>query len=87
MGSDGMQVNIIVNEVILNRCCQIARTALGSKAPAHPNGHLNMSQSSNDNFPTAMYVAAAVQTNERLVPAVTARWERWHLRRWRRTSE
>ncbi len=72
MTGSGTQFNMNVNEVISNRCCQIARTALGSKKPVHPNDHVNMSQSSNDNFPAAMYVAAAVETIKRLVPAVTA---------------
>jgi len=46
-----------VNEVISNRCCQIAGTPLGSKAPVHPNDHVNMAQSSNDSFPSAMNIA------------------------------
>jgi len=54
-----------------NRCCQIAGTPLGSKKPVHPNDHVNMSQSSNDSFPAAMYIAAAVNVTERLVPSVT----------------
>jgi fumarate hydratase class II len=61
-----------VNEVISNRCCQLAGTALGSKAPVHPNDHVNMSQSSNDSFPSAMYIAAAVNVKGRLLPAVTS---------------
>jgi len=61
-----------VNEVISNRCTQLAGTPLGSKRPVHPNDHVNMSQSSNDSFPSAMYVAAAVAVNDRLVPAVKA---------------
>jgi fumarate hydratase class II len=61
-----------VNEVISNRCCQLAGTPLGSKSPVHPNDHANMSQSSNDNFPSAMYIAAAVNTTQRLLPAVAA---------------
>jgi fumarate hydratase class II len=61
-----------VNEVISNRCCQIAGTPLGSKKPVHPNDHVNMSQSSNDNFPSAMYIAAATNTISRLMPAVAA---------------
>jgi fumarate hydratase, class II len=59
-----------VNEVISNRCCQIAGTPLGSKTPVHPNDHVNMAQSSNDSFPSAMYVAAAVNVTQRLIPAV-----------------
>ena len=72
MTGSGTQFNMNVNEVISNRCCQIAGTPLGSKKPVHPNDHVNMSQSSNDTFPSAMYVAAAVNTAERLLPAVKA---------------
>jgi len=71
MTGSGTQFNMNVNEVISNRCCQVAGTDLGSKAPVHPNDHVNMSQSSNDSFPTAMYIATAVNTTERLMPAVT----------------
>ncbi len=53
MTGSGTQFNMNVNEVIANRCCQIAGTPLGSKKPVHPNDHVNMSQSSNDTFPTA----------------------------------
>ena len=70
MTGSGTQFNMNVNEVISNRCSQIAGTALGSKKPVHPNDHVNMSQSSNDNFPAAMYIAAAVETTKRLIPAV-----------------
>jgi fumarate hydratase class II len=59
-----------VNEVISNRCCQLAGTPLGSKMPVHPNDHVNMGQSSNDSFPSAMYIATAVNVTQRLVPAV-----------------
>jgi fumarate hydratase class II len=72
MTGSGTQFNMNVNEVISNRCCQLAGTALGSKTPVHPNDHVNMSQSSNDSFPSAMYIAAAVGVTSRLVPAVTA---------------
>jgi fumarate hydratase class II len=72
MTGSGTQFNMNVNEVISNRCCQLAGTDLGSKAPVHPNDHVNMSQSSNDSFPSSMYIAAAVNTTERLIPAVTA---------------
>ena len=54
----GTQSNMNVNEVISNRCCQIAGTPLGSHKPVHPNDHVNMSQSSNDTYPTAMHIAA-----------------------------
>jgi fumarate hydratase, class II len=70
MTGSGTQFNMNVNEVISNRCCQIAGTPLGSKTPVHPNDHVNMSQSSNDSFPTAMNIAAAANAKQRLVPAV-----------------
>ena len=72
MTGSGTQFNMNVNEVISNRCCQVAGTPLGSKAPVHPNDHVNMSQSSNDSFPTAMNIAAAVNVKGRLIPAVQA---------------
>jgi fumarate hydratase class II len=72
MTGSGTQFNMNVNEVIANRCCQLAGTALGSKAPVHPNDHANLSQSSNDTFPAAMYIAAAIGVKERLLPAVAA---------------
>ena len=72
MTGSGTQFNMNVNEVISNRCCQLAGTPLGSKKPVHPNDHVNMSQSSNDTFPSAMYIAAAVNVVRRLVPAVKA---------------
>jgi len=72
MSGSGTQFNMNVNEVISNRCCQLAGTPLGSKTPVHPNDHVNMSQSSNDSFPSAMNIAAAVQVRRRLMPAVKA---------------
>src|ERR1700723_4409826 len=72
MTGSGTQFNMNVNEVISNRCCQLAGTPLGSKTPVHPNDHVNMSQSSNDTFPSAMYIAAALNVVKRLVPAVKA---------------
>src|SRR5471032_1170279 len=72
MTGSGTQFNMNVNEVMSNRCCQIAGTPLGSKAPVHPNDHVNMSQSSNDTFPSAMYIAAATNTIQRLVPVISA---------------
>ena len=72
MTGSGTQFNMNVNEVISNRCCQLAGTPLGSKKPVHPNDHVNMSQSSNDNFPSAMYIAAATNTVQRLIPSVSA---------------
>jgi len=70
MTGSGTQFNMNVNEVISNRCCQIAGTPLGSKTPVHPNDHVNMSQSSNDSFPSAMNIAAATNTKQRLIPTV-----------------
>jgi fumarate hydratase class II len=72
MTGSGTQFNMNVNEVISNRCCQLAGHDLGSKTPVHPNDHVNMAQSSNDSFPSAMYICAAVNTTERLIPAVKA---------------
>jgi len=72
MTGSGTQFNMNVNEVISNRCCQLAGTPLGSKTPVHPNDHINMSQSSNDSFPSAMNIAAAVNAKQRLIPAVKA---------------
>jgi fumarate hydratase class II len=70
MTGSGTQFNMNVNEVISNRCCQLAGTPLGSKTPVHPNDHVNMSQSSNDSFPSAMNIAAAANVKQRLIPAV-----------------
>jgi fumarate hydratase class II len=70
MTGSGTQFNMNVNEVISNRCCQLAGTKLGSKTPVHPNDHVNLSQSSNDSFPSAMHIATAVAVKQRLMPAV-----------------
>jgi len=67
----GTQTNMNVNEVISNRAIELAGGVLGSKKPVHPNDDVNMSQSSNDTFPTAMHIAAVVEITDRLVPAVT----------------
>jgi fumarate hydratase class II len=72
MTGSGTQFNMNLNEVISNRCSQIAGTPLGSHKPVHPNDHVNMAQSSNDSFPSAMNIAAAVNAKSRLVPAVRA---------------
>jgi fumarate hydratase class II len=72
MTGSGTQFNMNVNEVISNRCCQLAGTPLGSKTPVHPNDDVNMAQSSNDSFPSAMNIAAAVNVKQRLIPAVAA---------------
>jgi fumarate hydratase, class II len=66
----GTQTNMNVNEVIANRAIELAGGQMGSKKPIHPNDHVNMSQSSNDTFPTAMHIAAAEQLKTRLIPAV-----------------
>jgi len=66
----GTQTNMNVNEVISNRAIELAGGVMGSKKPIHPNDDVNMSQSSNDTFPTAMYIAAATAVKERLIPAV-----------------
>src|SRR5918995_621407 len=68
----GTQTNMNVNEVISNRAIELAGGERGSKAPIHPNDHVNMSQSSNDTFPTAMHIAAAEEVVHRLIPSVTA---------------
>ncbi len=70
MTGSGTQFNMNVNEVISNRACQLAGTPLGSKTPVHPNDHVNMSQSSNDSFPSAMYIASALGVSQRLIPSV-----------------
>jgi fumarate hydratase, class II len=70
MTGSGTQSNMNVNEVIANRAIELAGGVRGSKKPVHPNDHVNLSQSSNDTFPTAMHIAAAVALAERLVPKV-----------------
>jgi fumarate hydratase class II len=67
----GTQTNMNVNEVIANRAIELSGGVLGSKVPVHPNDDVNMSQSSNDTFPTAMHVAAVEEICDRLIPAVT----------------
>jgi fumarate hydratase, class II len=66
----GTQTNMNVNEVIANRAIEMLGGTMGAKKPIHPNDHVNRSQSSNDSFPTAMHIAAAVEVNERLVPSL-----------------
>ena len=66
----GTQTNMNVNEVISNRAIELAGGVLGSKKPIHPNDHVNMSQSSNDTFPTAMHIAAAERIHNALIPAI-----------------
>jgi fumarate hydratase, class II len=67
----GTQSNMNVNEVISNRAIQLTGGKLGSKTPVHPNDDVNMSQSSNDTFPTAMHIAAVTAIDEHLLPAIT----------------
>ena len=67
----GTQTNMNANEVISNRAIEIANGILGSKTPIHPNDHVNMSQSSNDTFPTAMHIASAEVIHQQLIPMVT----------------
>ena len=66
----GTQTNMNANEVISNRGIELAGGKLGSKKPLHPNDDVNLSQSSNDTFPTAMHIAAAEELTHRLIPAV-----------------
>jgi fumarate hydratase class II len=72
MTGSGTQFNMNVNEVIANRCSQIAGQPLGSHKPVHPNDDVNMAQSSNDSFPSAMSIAAALGVKQRLMPALEA---------------
>ena len=68
----GTSTNMNVNEVISNRACQLAGKPVGAKDPVHPNDHVNMGQSSNDTFPTAMHVAVASELEYKLAPALDA---------------
>ena len=68
----GTQTNMNANEVISNRAIEMAGGELGTKRPVHPNDHVNMSQSSNDTFPTSMHIAAAQTIVQRLLPSVRA---------------
>ena len=68
----GTQTNMNANEVISNRAIELSGGVMGSKEPVHPNDHVNMSQSSNDTFPTAMHIAAAEEIVFRLLPSVAA---------------
>ncbi len=67
----GTQTNMNANEVIANRAIELLGGTLGSKTPVHPNDHVNLGQSSNDSFPTAMHIAAAIEIDHRLLPALT----------------
>ena len=66
----GTQSNMNVNEVVSNRCIQLVGGTLGSQEPVHPNDHVNMGQSSNDTFPTAMHIAAYTMAMEKTIPAL-----------------
>jgi fumarate hydratase class II len=81
----GTQSNMNVNEVISNRAIQLLGGELGSKVPIHPNDHVNMAQSSNDTFPTAMHIASALEVKKYLLPrvealaaAIEAKAKQWH---------
>ena len=66
----GTQTNMNVNEVISNRAIEILKGKKGTKKPVHPNDHVNKSQSTNDVFPTAMHIAIAMETREKLLPSL-----------------
>ncbi|MCT0213331.1 MULTISPECIES: class II fumarate hydratase [unclassified Synechococcus] len=68
----GTQTNMNLNEVIANRAIEAAGGVLGSKSPVHPNDHVNLSQSSNDTFPTALHLAVAIELERALIPAIEA---------------
>ncbi len=68
----GTSTNMNANEVISNRCCQLAGNPIGAKDPVHPNDHVNLGQSSNDTFPTAIHLAAGLQLRDQLKPALAA---------------
>ena len=70
MSGSGTQCNMNVNEVISNRAIQLSGGVMGTRSPVHPNDHVNMSQSTNDVFPTAMHIAAAMGAGKNLIPAV-----------------
>ncbi|MGW9132263.1 class II fumarate hydratase [Streptomyces sp. NPDC055681] len=81
----GTQSNMNTNEVISNRAIQLTGAELGSKSPIHPNDHVNMGQSSNDTFPTAMHIAAVREIHEHLLPSIQAlqhaietKAQQWH---------
>jgi fumarate hydratase class II len=81
----GTQSNMNVNEVISNRCIQLLTGELGSKTPIHPNDDVNMGQSSNDTFPSAMHIAAVLEIHDRLLPrvrslrqAIAVKAKQWH---------
>ena len=73
----GTQSNMNANEVISNRAIEMLGGVMGSKKPVHPNDHVNMSQSSNDTYPTAMHIAAAEHIVHHLLPALKHLQRRW----------
>lgn len=84
ISGSGTQFNMNVNEVIANRCSQLADTPVGSGEPVHPNDHANKSQSTNDNFPSVMQMATAIEVTKKLIPsasllrdALSAKAEAW----------
>ncbi|MGL5079854.1 MAG: class II fumarate hydratase [Microcoleaceae cyanobacterium] len=80
MTGSGTQCNMNVNEVIANRAIQLAGGVVGSKDPIHPNDHVNLSQSSNDTFPTAMHIAATLTLHQRLIPSVRKMRDALHVK-------
>ena len=66
----GTQTNMNCNEVIANRAIEMLGGVIGSKEPVHPNDHVNMGQSSNDSFPTAMHISAVTELENRLLPSL-----------------
>ena len=80
MTGSGTQCNMNVNEVIANRAIELSGGIPGSKTPIHPNDHVNMSQSSNDTFPTAMYIASAKALHDRLLPKVKKMRDGLHVK-------
>ncbi len=80
----GTQSNMNVNEVISNRCIQLVSGTLGSQQPVHPNDHVNMGQSSNDTFPTAMHIAAYAMATSQTIPALRRLRDAFdgHARQW-----
>jgi fumarate hydratase, class II len=80
MTGSGTQFNMNVNEVIANRCSQLAKKPLGSKMPVHPNDDINMSQSSNDSFPSAMNMATAIEVKKMLIPTLKKLQNSLHMK-------
>ncbi|KAI9788855.1 MAG: fumarase fum1 [Peltula sp. TS41687] len=80
----GTQSNMNANEVISNRAIEILGGTMGSKKPVHPNDHVNMSASSNDTFPTVMHIAAVLEIEEQLLPALQSLRDTWEkkVERW-----